>query len=194
MTFTFNTGIPAANNNPSVDQPDMLNNNISTSGILAVDHITFNAINGGTHKQVTYIDKFPPVAQADPVSVAYTNVGVADPTHPQNFWRNSQGIFPLSSIRAFGSFATTANGDPGTPPVFLNQINIDTANATHILGVYTIPLVTNAVNTNNVVVLLTQQSAFPNVSYSYTFSGGVLTITNNSVAGAVIFNFLVLQI
>lgn len=52
--FTFNTGIPAAGNNPSVDQPDMQINNLSTNDILDIDHVTFNANNGGQHKQITF--------------------------------------------------------------------------------------------------------------------------------------------
>lgn len=52
MTFTFNSLIPAANNNPSADQPDMLTNNVSTRGIIAVDHFGFDVANGGRHLQV----------------------------------------------------------------------------------------------------------------------------------------------
>lgn len=52
--FSFNTSIPASNNNPSLDQPEMLTNNQSTDGILAVDHVTFNANDGGTHLQVSF--------------------------------------------------------------------------------------------------------------------------------------------
>ena len=55
MTFTFNAGIPAANNNPSVDQPVMLQNNIATNGIIAVDHVGFNISNGGEHNKVTFV-------------------------------------------------------------------------------------------------------------------------------------------
>lgn len=63
MTFwTFNSGIPAANNDPSVDQPGMLNNNISTIGILGTDHVTFNSNGpvgppnggGGQHLQISF--------------------------------------------------------------------------------------------------------------------------------------------
>lgn len=49
MTYTFYNMIPAANNNPSNDQPLMLVNNQSTQSIIAVDHIGFNAANGGYH-------------------------------------------------------------------------------------------------------------------------------------------------
>lgn len=53
-TFSYNTGVPAANNNPSIDQSDMLINTASTNSILAVDHVSFNAAGGGRHNQVTF--------------------------------------------------------------------------------------------------------------------------------------------
>jgi hypothetical protein len=52
--YVFDTGVPAANDNPSEDQPDMLTNNMSTNGLIGTDHITFNIDNGGQHKQVTF--------------------------------------------------------------------------------------------------------------------------------------------
>lgn len=55
--FIFSTNKPAANNDPSVDQPDMLQNNVSTNGIINVDHYTFNDNNGGLHKQTQIVDQ-----------------------------------------------------------------------------------------------------------------------------------------
>lgn len=52
--FQFDATVPATNDNPSADQPDMLVNNQSTNGILGVDHITFNLNNGGQHKAITF--------------------------------------------------------------------------------------------------------------------------------------------
>ena len=60
--WTFNSGIPASNNDPSVDQPDMLNNNASTLGLIGTDHVTFNTQgpigppngSGGQHLQVSF--------------------------------------------------------------------------------------------------------------------------------------------
>lgn len=54
MTYTYNTGIPAANNDPSVDQPDMLINTQSINDLIGVNHITFNASNGGQHKAIVF--------------------------------------------------------------------------------------------------------------------------------------------
>ncbi len=121
MTFNFNSSIPAANNNPSVDQPDMLTNNQSTDGILAVDHVSFNTANGGQHKQVTFNNKNVPGAQTDPQSVLYSNnITLASATNTisastvsEMFYRNQNGTLPVSMVKAFGCFdggGTLLNG------------------------------------------------------------------------------------
>ena len=77
--FMFNASVPGANNNPSDDQNPMLQDNISTLGILGVDHITFNINNGGQHKQITFNQDtsqgFPyvPALPASP-PVLFTNI------------------------------------------------------------------------------------------------------------------------
>lgn len=53
--YAFNTAIPAADNDPSDDQPDMKNNNISLNSLFGVDHYSFNDTNGGYHLYGTFI-------------------------------------------------------------------------------------------------------------------------------------------
>lgn len=182
--FNYDTGVPFATNNPSVDQPNMLINTQSINGILAVDHVTFNENNGGTHEQVTFIGENPPTATpSDPTSIGYTNVGIAAPTHPQLYWQNSQGIFPLSAIRAFGSFTPA-----GTTPSLSNSFNI--LSSSFVSGTtYTFTLNANTVNGNNIVVLLTSSVDGP---LNYSFSNPTLTISGAGVGSVV--NFLIIQI
>jgi hypothetical protein len=52
-TFTYNNNIPATNNDPADDQPQMLQNYQSINSLVAVDHVGFNIAGGGYHKQVT---------------------------------------------------------------------------------------------------------------------------------------------
>lgn len=52
--YVFDNSVPATNDNPSDDQPDMLVNNQSTNDIIGTDHITFNMNNGGQHKAITF--------------------------------------------------------------------------------------------------------------------------------------------
>jgi len=186
--FTFNDGIPAANNNPSADQPIMLQNNVATLGILAVDHVTFNLPLGGTHKQVTITSKNTPAAPTDPISVLYTANGTAS-TVAQAFFVNQNATFPVSSICAFGSFVSTA---PAVVPTFLTQFNINVAGVARTGTGYTIPLVTNTTTGSGVCAIVTSTSpAFPPV---YSFSAGVLTINSAAGFGSTTFNFIILQI
>lgn len=177
-SFIFNTGIPATNNDPSADQPDMLTNNISADGILAVDHVGYNSAgsgaqgSGGHHLQVTYDSMNTPVAQIDPGSTDYTAVGIADASHPQRFYRNSQGIFPISSVRAFGKFSLTSS------PTITYSYNIASIAFT-FPATFNITLTTNSVFGNNPIILLSSESA--NRAYSYSFTGGVLTVTASSL-------------
>lgn len=63
MTFTYNNLVPATNNDPSADQPEMLINTASINSIIAVDHVGFNANGGGKHKFVRLLN---------PTSYAFT--------------------------------------------------------------------------------------------------------------------------
>lgn len=147
MTFTFNSAIPAAPNNPSVDQPDMLTNNISTDAILAVDHISFNTANGGQHKQVTFNNKNVPGAQTDPQSVLYTNSGTASSVS-QVFYRNQNVIYYMSAIKAWGLIT-------GAGAIDTSQSHNISAVVRNSAGKYSITLTANAVSSNKFGILLT---------------------------------------
>jgi len=54
MSFPFDTTVPAAGHDPSVDRPVMQTNNLSTSNLIAVDHVTFGSANSGKHNRVTF--------------------------------------------------------------------------------------------------------------------------------------------
>jgi len=190
MSFTFNTGIPAANNDPSVDQPDMLSNNVSTNAILAVDHVTFNTANGGTHKQTTFIGKNPPGAQVDPTAVLYTNDGVANATHPQLRYRNSQGIFPISALRAAAVFQLVAVNGAVIPTNAFNIASI-VASGPPAGKIYTITLNANSVNSDDVIVSIDFSNI--NTGANYTFIGGVLTINTTNRFPGDLANFSILQ-
>src|SRR5271166_1823614 len=108
--FPFNTLIPAAANNPSVDQPQMLSNNVENALIWNVDHLGFNVLNGGTHSQLTFVNNSyitPPVMPAGNACYFYTNPGV-ESTAAQGYFLNSNVTVPVTALRAFGSFTTLA--------------------------------------------------------------------------------------
>lgn len=65
--YTFDATIPATNNDPSEDQPKMLNNNVSNQAIWEVDHIGFNANESGEHKAISFNQDASYVPVAFPV-------------------------------------------------------------------------------------------------------------------------------
>lgn len=193
MTITFNTGIPAANNNPSLDQPEMLQNNISTDAILAIDHVSFNssgvAPNGvsGTHLQVTFNGKNTPGAQTDPQSVLYTANGTAS-TKAEMFFKNGDGTFLVSPIKAFGSFITQAGaGVIGA----ITSYNVNTI--TSVGGAtsqFIVALTPGAVNGTNVAVFLNLGDNTGSILWTY--AANTLTITAPTTTRRV--SFAILQV
>ena len=76
MTIGFITGIPASNDNPSVDQPNMQSNNDAIYNFANVDLIGFTpAASAGTtgqHRQVTFSVNNPPSLPTTP-PILFTN-------------------------------------------------------------------------------------------------------------------------
>ena len=189
--FNYNPGVPAGPNNPSVDQPDMLTNTISIQDILAIDHVTFRADNGGTHKQITFSSENTPAAPTDPISVSFTaqasTLATANPVGSgsniaQAFYRSQNGIFPESCIKAFASFTAT------NPPTLLTSFNV--ASIAFNTPTFDLTFVTNSTKGNNAVVLT---SCNGTASLPYTFVEGLLKV--QVFAGtATIVNICIIQI
>jgi hypothetical protein len=73
MSFTFYNTIPAGPNNPSADQPLMLQNNIATEALIGVDHVSFNATPGGYHTVVHLVAQTGTPAPSGLTGELYTN-------------------------------------------------------------------------------------------------------------------------
>lgn len=186
--ISYNLNIPDGPNNPSDDQPLMKINTNAIDTILAVDHVSFNANNGGTHDQVTFSSENTPAAQTDPQSVAFTaQASTLTPTKgsssniAQLFYRNFNSIFPLSAIKAFGLI--TAG------PTLTSSFNADSV---AFVGPQTweVTLTTGATIGTNVIVFVTSSAG--NVG-QWTFTANKLSITNGAILGGEV-SFVILQI
>jgi hypothetical protein len=198
--FPFNTGVPATDNNPSIDQPDMLENTGSENSIWAVDHISYNSNNGGSHLQTGFPDYRSPVLPSDGganhPSVAYPAAGVADNTNAQYYFQNALArAFPLSAIRSFGSFVSSSTSGNITPSI---QYNVN-GSIVQTVGSpntsFQITLNSNTTTTNNVAVFIF--GSFSVQALGYTFVSNILTFTalsSSVISVTPTFNFLVLQI
>jgi hypothetical protein len=110
MSFPINTGIPAAGNRPSADQPLIQANFANINSFLSVDHIAPGTNNtAGYHSQVHLINEAAPgIGFAN--SVLYSNIPAGD-TKSWPFWQNSSGIFQMMGT----NIGTVNNGQAFLP-------------------------------------------------------------------------------
>ncbi len=87
--YPYNNGVPNAPDNPSQDQPDMLVNTQSISGIIAQDHTGFGVSNGGVHKQVRFAQNIA----APGIASGWVSALFSDTLNGQAwpFWQNAGG-------------------------------------------------------------------------------------------------------
>ncbi len=188
MSFTFNDAIPAANNNPSFDQPEMLQNNISNALIWEEDHVGFNdgSGHGGTHTQLRFFQFASPTPPAGTVdSVAYPAAGVADASHAQFYFKNSLATFLVNSVKAWGSFVVTPSST-----TLIDKYNCSlSTNANGQISTITISSGVTASTSYTVIPFITGNTT---VTYSITGTS-TFTLTNGIAGIGQKISFIVLQ-
>jgi hypothetical protein len=109
MTFPYFPNIPNAPNDPADDQPLMQINATSTSSIIAIDHVGFNAAsNGGKHKQVQLPVSAVDFPSAIGQGTAYSKIsGIGNDA--QLFWRFANPATPPLQITG-NLFSAATNG------------------------------------------------------------------------------------
>ncbi len=195
---TYINAIPATNNNPSVDQPDMATNTDAVDTIIAVDHISFNDNQGGLHQQVTFNNKNTQGAQTDPQSVLYTRSGTAS-TVADMAYRNQNGVFLPNLIRAAAICDSAGNVVGG------QSYNISSV-VRNSTGQFTVTTTSNSTNGTSFMVLVSQNMAAAptNVSIesgyailganSFQLNFRLSTLVNISPTDPANFSFIVLQV
>ncbi len=106
MTFSYSTTIPATNNDPADDQPQIQTNFASISGLISTDHVGFNVSGGGQHEQVTFNANNVPSPPVSP-PVLFTNTVAAI---PQLFFYSGDSAHSSSQYVASGNGSTFALG------------------------------------------------------------------------------------
>lgn len=199
-SIPYNLNIPAAANNPSVDQPNLLTNTNAVSTIVAVDHYTFADSNSGTHKQITFPNQNAPGTLSGNTATIYTAAGLANSAASQLYWKNSQGgasatPYQLGAIKAWAICDSTGTI---TGSQSLNVSSITPVST----GKYSVSLASNAVSNANYAVLITcSDAAGSRCVWSYTNQGSSGFIINVASAASGFPNiapqsisFVVLQI
>lgn len=100
MTYPINTTIPAAGNNPSLDQQPMMQNFANINSYLGVDHTTPGTNPGdGQHNQVTFHINQSAPSIANGVSGLFANL-VSSAS--QLFFQNASGSVQLTGLTISG--------------------------------------------------------------------------------------------
>lgn len=194
--FKYTLNIPNGPNNPSNDQPIMQTNNNSNALIWDVDHYGFNNINGGLHAQSTYPLITTPATPTGLASVAYTSPGLADSTTAEYLYKNSSATFPLSSIKAFCLFVSSAT-QPVTNIIPANQFNIN-GNISQVPGggssLFTININPGVLPTVNAAVFITINNFTGTFTYGFTSTTQLLIQTSSASALSKAISILIIQI
>ena len=149
--MTFNANIPMAGDIPSQSQRQILANFTALNTVFAVDHLAFNAINGGKHNQSTYLTGGAPGNLAGEGTVYVDNPGGT--RQYAYFQRESSGVsIPFSMIGGFATFT----GGAGTA-IAGTSFNFN-APVYAGVGIYNLTL-TNAMIAANYVVSVTINQA-----------------------------------
>lgn len=197
--FSFNQNVPTTGHNPSADYGIMQSNNVSSAGIIAVDHLGYGTNGAGTHVKTTFNGLTTPPAPSGTGSVAYPNTGVAAPSLAEYYFQNSQATFLLSALKCFAQISPSAIAGV-SPLVSPNSYNINVATSTqnYLLTpnrniTFTINLNNNVIFGTNACVLISTSSN--NFLTSYTLASGVLTIVISGFAlnPPTFLNFAILQ-
>lgn len=105
--FNYFPDIPAADHNPSVDQPNMQTNAQSIKDLIAVDHVTFSVNNGGQHTSISFNQDAsyvptPPVSPPELFTNAVTLIG-----NPQLFYFSGNAAHSSDQYSLFATKGST---------------------------------------------------------------------------------------
>lgn len=96
LTLDYNTNVPNGPNDPGDDQPQMLTNTQSINTWTNVDHVGYNVINAGIHRQVRMRNQAlpgPALGDGEGVLYARSTNGNSWPV-----WKNAVTSFDLMSF------------------------------------------------------------------------------------------------
>lgn len=186
MSFPYNKDLPNPPNNPSQDVGGMQENSQSIDAWVNVDHQGFNNPLGGQHSQVTFPLNLAQGSQANPASVLFTAQGTASGSNKSELdYKNQLGTFVLSSIKAFGVFATVTSG-PVTLLMGFNVVSVTLVSS----ATYSIAITPGVINGTNVGVLTSNQ-AVGAAQNGWSYAANTLTI--QAIGNGPLVTFCILQ-
>lgn len=200
--FTYTKGRPAGQVSPAAQRAALQQNTDSAADIWNENHYGFNDNDGGTHRLVVIPNNNTPASPTGLASAIYTATGTAEPSGSQLLYAASNGIFPLSCIRAFA--VCSGVGTYGsTPP--LNGFNVDTVSRVSANGTLTVNLTSGVLSGTSYAVLCSNSQASSGASAdqvlctytivsSSSFTIRTVNVALNAVVDVSTISFLVMQL
>ncbi len=127
-TYSYNVSVPNGPNDPADDQPFMLTNTASISGLISTNHVGFNTTNGGIHTVINFLNQTvdPVIDPMNPLPNLYTKTVGSD---QQLFYESPAGVIeqitggsssggvgyvllPGGFIMQWGTFTNTTGTNP----------------------------------------------------------------------------------
>ena len=181
MSFTYFSGIPVPTNSPSQDVSNMQQNTTTIGNWVVTDHVGFNNVQGGQHKQITFsANETAPGLPNGSVSALFPNLqgGQSWP-----FWQNGLGTIQLIS----GMPSAVTNGTTYLPggiilqwgtvtPTSSYPVSVSLSGFTNLFNVQFSP---NRINTSapgTIPFLWIPQSSFSNTGFQVFSTSGSATI------------------
>lgn len=180
MSFTYTSGIPIPTNSPSQDVGNMQQNTTTINNWVQTDHIGFNNVQGGQHKQITFsANEAAPGLPNSSVAALFANLSNSQ-SWP--FWQNGAGTVQLLG----GVPSAVANGYTflpgglilqwGTVSPVVNQtltpVNFNTNMPNNVFCVIVTEKRTNSPNNVDTVYINSSSSGTPGTfSYYATTTG-----------------------
>ena len=185
--MTYLPGIPNAGDRPSQSQGQLLTNFTALNTVFGVDHLAFNAVNGGKHTQSTYrstgVFPAPPGNLAGEGSVYVSNSGG---TRQQLYYQRESGGIEIPITPLIGGFCrVSALGA-------LVGDNFNVAGVVYAAGVYTITFTNNLTSTNYAALVTVHDSGEAYTQNSAVGSIGVVTALSNGAAIQRPFSLLII--
>ena len=209
MSITYNPGVPAAPDNPSVDQPEMLINTKAIPALIGVDHVPFNVsgsgVVSGQHNHVTFgtgqsvptLATTPPATQIYPQEFIGQNANYLETYTSANTSAGNQINGYLPFVKAMGQFALNVGPYPITfAPITTNTLSINVANITASDGLTYAVTFTTVLPSNTYYVFVSKKSPSFSIPayafYVYNVTPTGFTIYATSLGVGEIVEFMVI--
>ncbi len=185
MNLTFNTGVPAAANNPSNDQGPMKVNNVSNAAIWDIDHAGFNNNNGGYHTVIHMLPNAAPAATPT-IGQLISNVGNDGYATDTSLFFQTGGAKLLQLTRNIQPLIA-ANGYTFIPGAPILQWGTSTSNVGSPNAAVIFPLVFNSV-VFTLQILVVENSNSRRLWHANTVSTTGFTAYIQDTSGASVSN------